>query len=335
MLTMEAFEIIWYIALGMIIIASSILNTALFKYTLRKSPLKFKERATISLSISEFLRAFVGYSIELSMLAFNKQKHTICVSFGFLIPFFSYTAIFLLTGLTFERWMKIKRSSRHDELETSATKNYLAIGFCWLLALILSGMPLVRLGAYDLEQGKMRCSVIWKSTSTSNTTYVIILFVFAFIVPLLIMAISFIAVQRIIRASRIAAIDLLEVDSASAVIQMRYKAERRNASIFFIVTFFFLLAWTPYAVICFIAAFGSRVRVPEIVNAIAVLPAKASAMQSPLIIACYEKNFRLFLKRFLRCGATRIQPRPTASHQVETIPMTIRVPKLADTISGL
>ncbi len=331
---MDTFDIMWYITLGMIIIASSILNTALFKYTLRKSPLKFKERATISLSISEFLRAFVGYSIELSMLVFDLEKKIICVSFGFLVPFFSYTAVFQLTELTIERWLKIKRSLQREDLSSSATKSYLAIAFCWVFALILSGMPLFKLGSYDLEPGKMRCSVIWKSVTASGTAYVIALFVFAFLVPLLIMMLSFVGVQHVIRKSRIAAVEQLEADPASVIIQMRYKAERRNASIFFIVTFFFLLAWTPYAVICFIAAFGGKVKIPEIVNSIAVLPAKASAMQNPLIIACYDREFRSFLKQFLRCGrARRNQLRPMTRPEVAGIATVSRRGELADIVS--
>ncbi len=180
----------------MIIVASCILNYALFKYTIQKPNIEFKEKATISLSICDFLRAFVGYSTELSMAAFNSAKRqSMCISFGFLIPFFSYTAIFLLTELILERWQKIKRSLRPEDLPGSGTKSNFAIALCWVLALILSGMPLLKVGAYDLDTSQARCSVIWKAVSTTGTTYVIFLFFLAFLLPLLIIVVSFVGLQ--------------------------------------------------------------------------------------------------------------------------------------------
>ncbi len=307
-----ALVVIWYILLGLIIAASCILNTALLKYTLLKSPLRFKERGTISLSISDFMRAILGYSIELTIFLFNLPKHKICVSFGFLIPFFSYTAIFQLTELLLERWIKLRRNRRREELSTSNAKSHLAIGFCWTLALILSGMPLLGIGAYELETNDMTCSVVWKSTSKFGTAYVFVLFSFAFITPLMMIIISFIGTQRIIRKSRIVMLDRFGMDPTSAVIQMKYRAERRNTWVFFNVAFFFILAWTPYAVISFIAVFSSKSIVPDVVKAIAVMPAKASSMQSPLILAYFDSGFRSFLIRLPRCRIPSSELRPAS-----------------------
>ncbi len=265
--------------------------------------MKFKDKATISLCISDFLRAFVGYSIELFMLAFESQSHKICMSFGFVVPFFSYTAIFQLTQLLLHRWRDIKRCTWRMELGTPSTKSYFGIAFCWILALILSGMPLVKLGVYELQSGVVRCSVIWKSASIYGILYVIVLFIFAFVIPLILIVASFVGTQLLLRKHRVVALTQLEADPASAIIQMKLRAEKRNASMFFTMTFLFLLAWTPYAVTSFIAAFAGQVTVPKIVNTIATIPAKASTMQNPLIMACYDRDFRAFLKRLIKFEA--------------------------------
>ncbi len=299
---MPAVVIVSCVILGFIIIASCILNAALFKYTLRKSPLKFKDRVTISLCISDFLRAFVGYSIELSMFAFESEKNVICVSFGFIIPFFSYAAIFQMSLLLIHRWIRIKKCTWRNDLNTPSTKGNCGIVFCWVFALILSGMPLFKIGAYGLESSKQRCSVIWKSVAASGVIYVIALFLFAFIIPLISMVTSFVGIQLQLRKRRFIALTRLEADPASAVIQMKLEAEKRNAFMFLVMTFMFLLAWAPYAGISFVATFASQQAIPEIASSIAVLPVKASSLQNPLIVVLYDSGFRSFLKQSLWCG---------------------------------
>ncbi len=95
----------------------------------------------------------------------------------------------------------------------------------------------------------------------------------------------------------------LEADPASVIAQLRYRAEKRNAYMFFTTTLVFLLAWTPYAVISFTSEFSKKIAVPEFIDMTAAMLAKASSLHCPIIVACYDSSFRSYLKRnfTLRC----------------------------------
>ena len=107
--------------------------------------------------------------------------------------------------------------------------------------------------------------------------------------------ISFLAVQRIIKKSRhtIVCNNL----NSSAVVKIKLRAEKNNSSMSFAMAFVFVSAWTPYAIISFLVAFaGGQVQVPTLVEYLAVFLAKSSSLSNPVMVACYDKQFKAYLK---------------------------------------
>ena len=63
--------------------------------------------------------------------------------------------------------------------------------FSWCFALIWAGAPLLGWSRYVEEDGGTWCSIDWLNKSGSNMSYIICIFLFCYIMPLLVIALSY------------------------------------------------------------------------------------------------------------------------------------------------
>uniref|UniRef100_A0A182JS57 G-protein coupled receptors family 1 profile domain-containing protein n=1 Tax=Anopheles christyi TaxID=43041 RepID=A0A182JS57_9DIPT len=139
------------------------------------------------------------------------------------------------------------------------------------------------------------CSVNWESQTTNATSYIIFLFIFGLILPLVVIIYSYINI-------------VLEMRKNSARVGRVNRAERRVTSMVAVMIVAFMIAWTPYAIFALIEQFGP----PELIGpGLAVLPAlvaKSSICYNPIIYVGMNTQFRAAFWRVRRSNGVAGQP---------------------------
>ena len=297
-----------YIILTVIIVLSLLLNFILvlfiIKECIRLHFFRFKDKLLFSMAVSDILRSIVGYSLEMSLGSLseeNIQRH--CNAAAFFISFLSYCSICHLVLMTFDRWLFIAKQRTALRFHASNIQTSFVLMLSWVTSLLLAAFPLLGFGSYGLEENSLRCSINWRNSDLLNRLYQGLVFICCFFIPLFAMIFFYIILRRFIRNSRIAMAGVFEDVTTSAITKARLKAEGRVTAMFFTMAFVFIISWSPYAVLSLMNTFtSSSVTINSIVQSVAVIPAKASTLYNPVVIAYYDQSFRQFLLRFVKCN---------------------------------
>ncbi|XP_065088642.1 vertebrate ancient opsin-like [Ochlerotatus camptorhynchus] len=207
---------------------------------------------------------------------------TVCIAYGFFMSLLGITSITTLTVLSYERFCLISFpfSSRH----LSRRGAFFAILFIWSYSFALTSPPLFGWGAYVHEAANISCSVNWESQTTNATTYIIFLFVFGLVVPLVVIIYSYsnIVVNMKKNAARVGRIN---------------RAEKRVTRMVFVMVIAFIIAWTPYAVFALIEQFGPTEIISPAMGVLPALIAKSSICYNPIIYVGMNTQFRAAFNR--------------------------------------
>ena len=217
------------------------------------------------------------------------------------------------------------RSATYSPTETSCGKKCLIIGTCWIYALFWAVLPLFGWSSYGLEGMGISCSINWQSRNMGNISYTVLLFVFAFLIPVGIICVTYLKIYRKVKdhnnhvfknmhqvvkeeeaKPRPPTIDFDQGRSHLVI----YK-ERRIAKIGFIMACGFCLAWTPYAVVSMMS-----VKNPSFVSPLAAtipaIIAKSSTCYFPIIFGITHAPFKKELTRMV--GRNQVRAiKPTSS----------------------
>lgn len=291
-----------HILLTLVILLSLLLNCLLIFYIVKKSArlrcILFKEKLILSLALSDLLRALVGYTMEVRVSQSANglfPKH--CYAPAFAISFFSYTAIHHFVLITFDRWIFIAKPMRAFVFHNSKLATTFALFLAWALSLLFAVSPFAGFGSYDFENGSLRCSVAWSKRDLSNRIYHVMLLLFCFILPLLAMVVFYVMLRRFLRRSCRSLANTFGSMTFRALAKSRIKAEGRVASMFFTMASVFVISWSPYGVLSLMNTFSmSSIGTNSVVQTVAVIPAKASTLYNPVIIAWYDRPFQRFLR---------------------------------------
>ncbi|KAF5294265.1 hypothetical protein FQR65_LT10851 [Abscondita terminalis] len=202
---------------------------------------------------------------------------SLCLAYGFFMSVLGIGAIITLTTLSLERYLIITKPFRNASLTRHGV--YILILGIWLYSLLLTVPPLIGWGNYINEGINISCSVNWEDRSYNSKTYVIFLFIFGLIIPLLIISYSYINIIR----------KLQKKTTKSKQIKRR---EKRIASVIFLMITAFLIAWTPYAVMALLIQFGSENIITPSLTVIPALMAKSSICYNPIIYVALNTQFQ-------------------------------------------
>lgn len=75
-----------------------------------------------------------------------------------------------------------------------------------------------------------------------------------------------------------------------------------------IMIFMFLVAWSPYSIVCLWASFGDPKKIPPSMAIIAPLFAKSSTFYNPCIYVVANKKFRRAMFAMFKCQTHRAMP---------------------------
>ena len=103
--------------------------------------------------------------------------------------FVGCVSIYLMSAISFERfYINFKPHSSKSQRENISI---ILIILSILIGLFWSCVPITGWSYYSLESARTSCSVEWNDRSINVTSYNISMFIFAYLVPLLIILISY------------------------------------------------------------------------------------------------------------------------------------------------
>uniref|UniRef100_A0A3P8YDD1 Visual pigment-like receptor peropsin n=1 Tax=Esox lucius TaxID=8010 RepID=A0A3P8YDD1_ESOLU len=297
----------YLITAGVISLASNIVVLAMF--------IKFKElrNATnaiiINLAFTDIGVAGIGYPMSAASDLHGSWKfgHTGCQIYAALNIFFGMASIGLLTVVAIDRYLTI---CRPDIGQKMSTRSYtLLILAAWLNAVFWSSMPVVGWAGYAPDPTGATCTINWRKNDVGFVSYTMAVIAVNFIIPLSVMFYCYYSVSVTMKRYKASN----HLDS----INMDWSDQLDVTKMSIVMIVMFLVAWSPYSIVCLWASFGDPKKIPAPMAIIAPLFAKSSTFYNPCIYVIANKKFRRAITGMLRCQ-TRQQI--TINNQV---PMTI------------
>jgi len=181
------------------------------------------------------------------------------------------------------------------------------ITFLWLYSILWACAPFYGFGRYILEGTNTSCTFDFLTRTLNVRIYVIGIFFAHFIVPVIVIIVSYILIFRkivqykneLIEATKVH--DEQEVPLKTRKIISGFSHETKTARVSIIVITVFCVSWTPYAIVALIGEFGDASSVTRLVSGIPCVFAKFSTIVNPLVYALLHPNFRLKLAKFASC----------------------------------
>ncbi|XP_046691809.1 visual pigment-like receptor peropsin [Silurus meridionalis] len=276
---------------------------------------KFKElrNATnaiiINLAFTDVGVAGIGYPMSAASDLHGSWKfgHTGCQIYAALNIFFGMASIGLLTVVAIDRYISI---CKPDIGQKMTTHSYiLLIMAAWLNAVFWSAMPIVGWAGYAPDPTGATCTINWRNNDASFISYTMAVISVNFIIPLAVMFYCYYNVSVTMKRYKASnCLDSINIDWSDQI-------DVTKMSIVMIVMF--LVAWSPYSIVCLWASFADPRKIPAPMAIIAPLFAKSSTFYNPCIYVIANRKFRRAIVGMLRCQTRR---HVTINNQV---PMTI------------
>ena len=131
-----------------------------------------------------------------------------------------------------------------------------------------------------------------------DLSYNICLLLACYVLPVSVMCFSYVKCCREIKTGAKSAKELW--GRSSRFTRKTFETERRMARLFGVMTLAFLGAWTPYAVVSFIAMIGGPHVISDVAASTPAFLAKTSACLSPIIYVFLYKRLRRQIYSLLR-----------------------------------
>ncbi|XP_077152717.1 pinopsin-like [Ranitomeya variabilis] len=207
-----------------------------------------------------------------------------CQWYGFVNSCFGIVSLISLAILSYERYTTL---TLYNKGGPKFTKALLAVASSWIYSLIWTVPPLLGWSSYGKEGAGTSCSVRWTSETTESISYIICLFIFCLVLPVLVMVYCY---GRLLYAVK----QVGKVRKSTA-------RKREYHVLFMVITtvICYLICWLPYGVVALLATFGRPGIVTPVASVIPSILAKSSTVCNPLIYIFMNKQFyKCFLLLF-------------------------------------
>uniref|UniRef100_A0A8C1UCN1 Visual pigment-like receptor peropsin n=1 Tax=Cyprinus carpio TaxID=7962 RepID=A0A8C1UCN1_CYPCA len=296
----------YLITAGVVSLSSNIVVLLMF--------VKFRELRTatnaiiINLAFTDIGVAGIGYPMSAASDLHGSWKfgYTGCQIYAALNIFFGMASIGLLTVVAIDRYLTISRPDIGQKLTTVSYS--LLIAAAWLNAVFWASMPIAGWAGYAPDPTGATCTINWRNNDTSFVSYTMTVITVNFIIPLAVMFYCYYNVS--VTVKRYKASNCLES------INMDWSDQMDVTKMSVLMIVMFLVAWSPYSIVCLWASFGDPKKIPAPMAIIAPLFAKSSTFYNPCIYVIANKKFRRAIMGMLRC---QTRQRMTISNQ---LPMT-------------
>ncbi|XP_063819533.1 opsin-5-like [Pseudophryne corroboree] len=253
----------------------------------KRSILKLAEFFIVNLAVSDLGMTGTLFPLAIPSLFAHRWlfDRVTCKYYAFCGVLFGLCSLTNLTVLSSVCCMKVCYPSYGNKFSSSHSRILLLC--VWAYASVFAAAPLAGWGSYGPEPYGTACCIDWKASNQEHTaiTYIVSLFVFCYIIPCILIMISYTFI-------------LLTVMGSRKAVQQHLSPQNKGSSIHSLiiklsvaVCIGFLLAWTPYAVVAMWATFGDARSVPPLAFALAAVFAKSSTLYNPMVYLLLKPNF--------------------------------------------
>ncbi|XP_062379312.1 visual pigment-like receptor peropsin isoform X2 [Sardina pilchardus] len=222
--------------------------------------------------------------------------------------FFGMASIGLLTVVAIDRYLTICRPDIGQKLSKRWYRTMILAA--WLNAVFWSSMPVIGWAGYAPDPTGATCTINWRKNDASFVSYTMCVILVNFLIPLSIMFYCYYHVSVTVKRYKASnCLDNVNVDWSDQM-------DVTKMSILMILMF--LVAWSPYSIVCLWASFGDPRKIPAPMAIIGPLFAKSSTFYNPCIYVIANKKFRRAIAGMLQC-----QTRQRITISSSQVPMTI------------
>ncbi|KYO24418.1 visual pigment-like receptor peropsin isoform A [Alligator mississippiensis] len=283
----------YLITAGVISILSNIVVLSIF--------VKYKELRTatnaiiINLAFTDIGVSGIGYPMSAASDLHGSWKfgNTGCQIYAALNIFFGMASIGLLTVVAVDRYLTICRPNIGRRM-TTHTYTMLILA-AWVNAVFWASMPIVGWSSYAPDPTGATCTINWRKNDASFVSYTMTVIAVNFVVPLSVMFYCYFNISRTMK--QYTASNCLE----SINIDWSDQVDVTKMSVVMIIMF--LVAWSPYSIVCLWSSFGDPNKISPVMAIIAPLFAKSSTFYNPCIYVIANKRFRRSILAIVRCQA--------------------------------
>ncbi|KAG8448414.1 hypothetical protein GDO86_015490 [Hymenochirus boettgeri] len=303
------------ICLGCILVLGSLYNSIVLlifvKFTATRTPINM---ILLNISVSDLLVCVFGtpFSFASSISGRWLLGEQGCKWYGFCNSLFGLVSLVSLAMLSYERYLTVLKCTKADI--TDYKKSWFCIVGSWCYCLCWTLPPLFGWSSYGLESSGTTCSVVWHSRSLNNISYIVCLFLFCLVLPLLVMIFCYGHILKVIRG-QVCRINLTAAQ----------KREHRLLFMVICMVTCYLLCWMPYGLVSLITAFGKPGLITPTVGIIPSILAKSSTFINPLIYIFMNKQFHRCFVALIKCeSGTHITDNISTSRQSKEVRVETR-----------
>uniref|UniRef100_A0A8C5N2L2 G-protein coupled receptors family 1 profile domain-containing protein n=1 Tax=Leptobrachium leishanense TaxID=445787 RepID=A0A8C5N2L2_9ANUR len=279
------------VCLGCILVLGSLYNSLVMlifvKFDAIRTPINMM---LLNISVSDLLVCIFGTPLSFAASVsggwlIGRQG---CEWYGFCNSLFGIVSLVSLSLLSYERYITVLKCAKADVSNYKTAWRYIITS--WIYSLFWTLPPLFGWSRYDLESSGVTCSVMWHSDSANNVSYIVCLFLFCLVLPLLIMIFCYGHIVKVIR-EQMSRINLTTAQ----------KRERRLLFMVICMVTCYLLCWMPYGLVSLVTAFGKPGIITPTVSIVPSILAKSSTVINPLIYIFMNKQFYRCFVALLKC----------------------------------
>ncbi|XP_012621651.2 visual pigment-like receptor peropsin [Microcebus murinus] len=288
----------YLIMAGMISILSNIIVLGIF--------IKYKELRTptnaiiINLAVTDIGVSSIGYPMSAASDLYGSWKfgYAGCQIYAGLNIFFGMASIGLLTVVAMDRYLTICRPDIGRRM-TTHTYVGMILG-AWVNGLFWAVMPITGWAGYAPDPTGATCTINWRKNDASFVSYTMTVIAVNFVMPLMVMFYCYFHVTRSMKRHTAA--------NGAGSWHGDWSDQVDVTKMSVIMICMFLVAWSPYAIVCLWASFGNPEKIPPSMAIIAPLFAKSSTFYNPCIYVVANKKFRRAMFAMFKCQTHQAMP---------------------------
>ncbi|KAG1650490.1 Visual pigment-like receptor peropsin [Nymphon striatum] len=233
---------------------------------------------------------FSGISAMMNRWLFGEVG---CQVYGFMGFLSGTVMIGSMTVIAVYRYHVTKWS--YENVNLTFKKTAVILAGVWIYAFFWSLMPLLGWARYDLEPSLTACTIDWRNNDVSYKTFLVTYCTFGFIIPFSIQIICYYEASNILkrtdpRNNR----NSIEDHKVKPAFVWALHSSANKMGIALVSSF--LIAWTPYAILCMWTVIDVPDTVPFFLTLIPPIFAKSFTFINPLVFYCSHPRLRRAMK---------------------------------------
>lgn len=284
---------------ALLTITAITLNTPVLVTFIRDHTLRTpSNKLILSITGGDWLHAVLVFPIGVVANARNRSlalTGTGCTWYAFITVFLSFGVILHHAAFAIERAVVLKCAITSSILGKNITAVIIAL---WCFAFIWSCFPLFGWSAYVPGGGQTFCTIYWQSSQSLDIAFIGCIFLLFFVAPIVTMVTAYSTIYRSVKNMTKRAHGVWGKDAVPT--QETIRAESKSAHMAFIMSFCFLFAWTPYAVVSLQAVITKPKGISPLVAALPALFAKTATCFNPIVYFFKFKKLRKSVKKTMR-----------------------------------